>query len=216
MQEDYIEDDFLEEESSSSSRPFLVAVGVLVTLFILMGACTAIFLANNRAAEDNRAEVSARETRNAETEATNIALLAGATDTAAAMPTDTPVPSSTPTGTPEPPTVTPTNTPVVEDTSEEDALAELEDGSDVDGAEDGETGEGTVTDGESDTSDIGDGSDVADGDSTPTPISALSETGDSGNGDALPQTGLDTWGVVIAAFVLVGLFIFARRLRTSG
>ena len=35
--EDYIEDDFIEEGGSSNRRPFLIAVGVLVTLFILMG-----------------------------------------------------------------------------------------------------------------------------------------------------------------------------------
>ena len=211
MQDDYIEEDFLEEENSSNRRPFLMAVGVLVTLFILMGVCTAFFLINNRAAEDRAAEVSAIETRNAETEASNIATSVAATDTAAAMPTDPPVPTGTPTGTPAPATETPTptNTPVVDDTTDEEAVIEIEDGDGVTEDGDGTDAAAGETDGSSD-------GDVADEDATPTPISALSETGDGSNGDALPQTGLDTWGVVLAAFVLVGLFVFARRLRTMG
>ena len=57
--------------------------------------------------------------------------------------------------------------------------------------------------------------DEVDEDATPTPISALSETGDGSDGEALPQTGLDTWGVILVAFGLIGLFVFARRLRTT-
>ncbi len=214
MQDDYIEEDFLEEENSSNRRPFLMAVGVLVTLFILMGVCTAFFLINNRAAEDRAEEVAAIETRNAETEASNIATSVAATDTAAAIPTEPPEPTGTPTATSAPATETPTptNTPVVEDTTDEEAVI---------GAGDGEADEGEETDAAADETD-GTGAeedgaaegDTADEDATPTPISALSETGDGSNGEALPQTGLDTWGVVLAAFVLVGLLLFARRLRT--
>jgi len=205
MQEDYIEEDFLEEGNSSNRRPFLMAVGVLVTLFILMGACTAFFLVNNRAAEDRAGEVAAIETRNAETEASNIATSVAATDTAAAIPTETLVPTGTPTETPAPvtETPTPTNTAVVDDTTDEEAVIEIEGGEETDTA-----------DTETDTTGTDDGSAVggtADEDTTPTPISALSETGD---GQALPQTGLDTWSVVLAAFVLVGVLVFVRRLRT--
>lgn len=217
MQDDYIEEDFLEEENSSNRRPFLMAVGVLVTLFILMGVCTAFFLINNRAAEDRAEEVAAIETRNAETEASNIATSVAATDTAAAIPTDPPVPTGTPTQTPAPATETPppTNTPVIEDTTDEEAVIETDD-------REGATEDAEETDAaaaETDGTGVEDGStdgDTVDEDATPTPISALSETGDGSNGDALPQTGLDTWGVVLAAFVLVGLFVFARRLRTMG
>ena len=216
MQEDYIEEDFLEEENSSNRRPFLIAVGVLVSLFILLGACTTFFLFRNRAAE-RADQVAVIETRNAETEAANAATAIAATETAAAKPTETTPPTAAPTETPEPNTPTPTNTPVVEEVDEEDALAGVEDGDTTND----NTGESTE-DGE-DTADSGDGTDTTedegDGtktdDATPTPISALSETGD-GTGDALPQTGLDTWGIVVAAFVLVGLLIFARRLRATG
>lgn len=214
MQDDYIEEDFLEEEESSNRRPFLMAVGVLVTLFILMGICTAFFLINNRAAEERDTEVAAIETRNAETEASNAATAIAATETAVAIPTETPVPTEAPTDTPAPATLTPTSTPVVEDTTDEEAVIEIEEGEgDGTGEETDTTDDETdVTDSEDDSTDA----EAADEDATPTPISALSETGDGSEGDALPQTGLDTWGVVLVAFVLVGLFVFARRLRTTG
>jgi hypothetical protein len=213
MQDDYIEEDFLEEENSSNRRPFLMAVGVLVTLFILMGICTAVFLVNNRAAQERDTEIAAIETRNAETEASNAATAIAATETAAAIPPETPVPTEAPTDTPAPvtETPTPTNTAVVEDVTDEEAIIDTGNG---------ENGEDTGTPGaetdETDVEDNGTDGDEVDEDATPTPISALSETGDGSNGDALPQTGLDTWGVVLVAFVLVGLFVFARRLRTMG
>ncbi len=208
MQDDYIEEDFLEEEESSNRRPFLMAVGVLVTLFILMGICTAIFLVNNRAAQERDEEIAAIETRNAETEASNAATAIAATETAAAIPTETPAPTEGPTDTPAPvtETPTPTNTAVVEDVTDEEAIIDAGDGED-------DVGDGTGTP-DAETDEI-DGAEV-DEDATPTPISALSETGDGSSDDALPQTGLDTWGVVLVAFVLVGLFVFARRLRTMG
>lgn len=210
MQEDYIEEDFLEEESPSNRRPFLVAVGVLVTLFILMGACTAFFLVNNRAAQDRAQETAAIETRNAETLASNAATAIAATEAAAVAPTNTPEPTVAPTNTPEPATLTPTSTPVVDS-----------------GAEEAATTEASTGDGETATAEAGDGTAVAtseaiitdgggdSGEATATPISALSDTSD-GTNDALPQTGLDTWGILVAALVLVGVLIFARRLRTAG
>lgn len=210
--EDYIEDDFLEEENSSSRRPFLIAVGVLVSLFILMGACTAFFLVNNRAAQRNE-QVAAIETRNAETEASNVATRVSLTETAAAMPTDTPEPTAAPTDTPQPNTPTPTNTPVIDDKANDNTIGTVDDGTTevINSNEDASNGSDAA--GEEDNSNAADGKD--DENATPTPISALSETGD-GSGDALPQTGLDSWGVIVAAFVLIGLLIFARRLRAAG
>ena len=210
MQDDYIEEEFLDEESSSNRRPFLVAVGVLVTLFILMGACTAFFLVSNRAANERAAEVAAIETRNAETEASNAATAIAATETAAANPTNTPMPTTSPTETLAPPTLTPTNTPVVEEPTSEIAEA-------GDESEDVEDAEGSTEETEDSDAEIVTGTETdADDVETPTPIAALSETNGDGSGEALPQTGLDTWGVVLAAFVLVGLVIFARRLRATG
>ena len=137
MQDDYIEEDFLEEEESSNRRPFLMAVGVLVTLFILMGICTAVFLVNNRAAQERDEEIAAIETRNAETEASNAATAIAATETAAAIPSETPVPTEAPTDTPAPvtETPTPTNTAVVEDVTDEEAIIDA--GEDEDGVGDG-------------------------------------------------------------------------------
>jgi hypothetical protein len=210
MQDDYIEEDFLEEESSSNRRPFLMAVGVLVTLFILMGACTAFFLFTNRAAEDRDAEVAAIETRNAETLDSNAATAIAATETAASNPTNTPVPTNGPTETPAPPTLTPTSTPVVEDTVDEEAVIETENSNGIEG-------DGTaVAINETETENGTDDGTTATEDDSPTPIAALSETSDGSNGEALPQTGLDSWGIIVAAFVLIGLLIFARRLRTTG
>lgn len=215
MQEDYIEDDFLEEEESGSNRrPFLIAVGVLVSLFILMGACTTFFLLNNRAAQRND-EVAVIETRNAETLASNdetrVALRVSSTETAEAMPTDTPEPTAAPTDTPAPNTPTPTSTPVVEDKNGEIAIESADEDASAD-----EDGDAATDDGDADTSDDDSTTGDKDGENAEaTPISALNETGD-GNGDALPQTGLDSWGIIVAAFVFVGLLIFARRLRATG
>ncbi|GJM42942.1 MAG: hypothetical protein DHS20C20_32240 [Ardenticatenaceae bacterium] len=212
MQDDYIEEDFLEEENSSNRRPFLMAVGVLVTLFILMGACTAIFLVSNRTAQDRDAEVAAIETRNAETLDANAATAIAATDTAASAPTDTPVPTTSPTETSAPATPTPTNTPVVDNTTDEGATIETE--NDNDAVDDDAESDGSAN--ENDSENSTDESTTVNDDASPTPISALSETSDGSNEEALPQTGLDSWGIVLAAFVLVGLLIFARRLRTIG
>jgi LPXTG-motif cell wall-anchored protein len=123
------------------------------------------------------------------------------------------VPTTAPTETPAPATLTPTSTPVVDDTTDEEAVIETEEGA---GTET-DSENTNVSDEETDQTDAENGTDVGtkgDGDASPTPISALSEAGDGSNGEALPQTGLDSWGIVVAAFVLVGLLIFVRRLRT--
>ena len=222
MAEDYIEDEFLEEEESASNRrPFLVAVGVLVSLFILMGACTAFFLVSNRAAQDQDSERFAIETRNAETLASNAATAIAATEVAAASPTDTPEPTAAPTETSAPNTPEPTNTPVVDEGDEDEGLVDEGDGDSEDAEgdnasdDDSTDSEGSTDadDGNTDDAENGDDSDTAVDGAAPTPITGVGEKTD---GDALPETGLDTWWVVIAGIGLVGLFIFARRLRTTG
>ncbi len=215
MQEDYIEDEFLEDESSSGRRPFLIAVGVLVSLFILMGVCTTFFLLRNRAADAINTERIAIETRNGATEATNVAVRVAATETVAAMPTNTKEPTAAATDTPVPSTLTPTSTPVVGDNAEA-SIESADDGEDAENsnADTAASGDGTGTDGDGENSDGTTGGKDG-GDVTPTPISALVQTGDNSS-DALPQTGLDSWGIVVAAFVFVGLLILARRLRAAG
>ena len=114
-----------------------------------------------------------------------------AMETEAARPTNTPQPP--PTNTPQPTnTPLPTNTPVVQQ------------------AEDEVTPTATAADGLS----------TAESDeSTPTPIAALSggseSAGSDSSSDALPQTGIETWGVLVAAFGLIAVLFAARRLRSG-
>ena len=47
-------DDFIieEEEQANGNRPFLIAAGALLTVFILAAACTGILLINRNGGED--------------------------------------------------------------------------------------------------------------------------------------------------------------------
>ena len=208
MTEDFIYEEEVESGDSSNRRSFLTAVGVLVTIFILAAVCSAALLINRgRNGGDNdgpSAEVAAIETQNAVIAVTNAAVTQTieAMETEAAMPTETPVPP--PTNTPRPTnTPQPTDTPVVQQAEDDaDATATAVALAETDGASDG-----------SDT----------EGENTPTPIAALnggdgtSGSGDSTSGgdDTLPQTGIETWGILVAAFGLIAALVAARRLRTS-
>jgi len=228
MEDEFIEDDYLEEDegSGSNNRPFLMAVGALVTVFILAAVCTLAFLmARNRSAVDT-AQVAAVETQNAETLAFNgtVTRQIAETETAQAMPTDTPTLPATSTNTPEPATETPepTNTRVLDSIVGED-----EDGTTGDGTGDGdvggETGDGTeggatgtiVIGGDngngSDGAATGDeaGSAVIGGDSTTTGTDTDAQKG------ALPQTGLEIWGIALIGLLLVVVLVAANRLRTN-
>ena len=229
MEDDFIEDDFLEEDESSASnnRPFLVAVGALVTVFILAAICTlAILMANNRNA-GNAAEVAAIETQNAETLSLNATVTRqiAETEAAQAVPSDTPEPPPTNTSTPVPATEEPeaTNTPVLDSVIGE--AGENGDGEGMEGeGADGEDGresatgeevvggaEGTIIIG----GESGNGSDGAESGSaiiggSATPISAT----DAQKG-ALPQTGLEIWIVALIGLLLVAVLFAANRLRTE-
>ncbi len=187
MTEDFI----LEEESADTTnrRPFLIAVGILLTILVLAMICSAtLLLRRNSGANDNRDAVAAIETQNALVAATNEAVTqtVAAMETEAARPTNTPVAPAT--NTPRPSsTPQPTMTPVVQQAEEE--LTTTPDLS------------GTVL-----------ASGETSGDNTPTPIAALGgSTG--GGGDSLPQTGIETWGALVAALVLIAVLFAARRLR---
>lgn len=208
MTEDFIYEEEVDSGDSSNRRPFLTAVGVLVTIFILAAVCSAALLINRNRDDGGNggvsAEVAAIETQNAVIAVTNAAVTQTivAMETEAARPTETPVPP--PTNTPRPTnTPQPTDTPVVQQ-AEDDAAATA-------------TAEAAIDD----TSD-----DAAAGDATPTPIAALSNgdgtsgsdgssASDSGSDDTLPQTGIETWGILVAAFGLIAALVAARRLRTS-
>lgn len=188
MSDDFIYEEEVDSAGSSNRRPFLVAVGVLLTIFVLAVICSAtLLLTRDDGSGGNAEEIAAIETQNAVIAVTNAAVTQtiAAMETEAARPTETPPPP--PTNTPRPTnTPLPTDTPVVQAAEEDEATA---------------------------TPDIlATGTAAADSEAnTPTPIAALN--GSSGGDGALPQTGIETWGVLVAAFVLIGAFIGARRLR---
>lgn len=233
MDDEFIEDDFLEEDegTAGSNRPFLLAVGALVTVFILAAACTLLVLNRGRDAAGNAAEIAAVETANAEIFVTNtaVAIFISQTETAQAMPTNTPPPTATNTSTPAPAaeTAEPTRTPVLGSAGEGD---ETEEG-------DGEGGEITSGEGVTGTIVIGGDGSAADGegaaDNGGRNDGEASTVGDGGTGDsvvsgaataisgtesstsALPQTGLETWVIALVGLLLVAVLVAAHRLRTQ-
>ncbi len=196
--DEFIEDDYYDadEGSSSSGRPFLIAVGGLLLVLVLAIACTAAVLSARSADTNNGEEVAAIETQNAVIAVTNMAVTAAinATQTAEAQPTITPLPTNT--ATPEPATAT--ATPVVSEEEETDETKTPEEGTAV----------ATVdpTEGASAVIDLG-GTNTP----TPTPLSSV----DTGKDSSLPQTGLETWGIIALGAVLVIVLLGARRLRAS-
>ncbi|HFE66714.1 MAG TPA: hypothetical protein ENJ93_05575 [Chloroflexi bacterium] len=198
--DEFIEDDYYDadEGSSSSGRPFLIAVGGLLLVLVLAIACTAAVLSARSADTSNGEEVAAIETQNAIIAVTNMAVTAAinATQTAEAQPTNTPLPTST--ATPEPATAT--ATPVVSE--EETAVAETapeEEGTAVPTVDATEGAAGVIeVPGDANTP-------------TPTPLSSV----EAGKDSSLPQTGLETWGIIALGAVLVIVLLGARRLRAS-
>ncbi len=193
------DDDFiLEEESASSSRrPFLIAAATLFTIFIAAAACSLIFLFQNRTASNPQATAIAAT--NAVILITNEAVTAAidATNVALSLPTDTPEATATQTATATaiPDTATPTETPVVE--TAKDTPTPNTSGTSV--AE--PTGDATDSPGN-------DGAENG----TATPIPA-STTTSPGKDDVLPQTGLETWGILGIGLLFVAILVAARRLR---
>lgn len=193
MEDDYIiEEEATGTQGSSSNRPFLTAVGILLFIFILAAGCAAVSLMNRGGGNEQAAQATSIA-------ATNEAILAAnaqVTQTIAAMETEAARPTNTPT--PPPPTFTPapsptntpraTNTPVVVDV--------------VEGTADGAAGTPNV----SGTSVFEPGADGA----TPTPIPVV-----SGGSGSLPDTGFELWAIVLAALVLVVVLVMARRMRRA-
>jgi hypothetical protein len=202
MEDDYL---FEEEEGSGRNRPFLIAAGALLTVFILAAACTAIVLFSRGGSDTNAEAVAIRETENAITMATNVPVTqtVAVMQTEEARPTNTPVPP--PTNTPVPTfTPVPTNTPVVAQANEEETAV---------------SPEGEATPNVSGTSVFEQENEEAT--ATPIPAETTTETNNqtaettAAQPDELPQTGLETWGLFVAAVVLIGVFVTARRLRTN-
>lgn len=196
--DEFIEDDFYEADEGSSSgsgRPFLIAVGGLLLVLVLAIACTAAILTARSRQSGNAEEVAAIETQNAIIAVTNVAVTAAinATQTAEAQPTLTPLPTNT--ATPEPATAT--ATPVVSE--EETAVPET-------APEDTPVPTINPTEGASGVIDLGDTATP-----TATPLSAVS----GGKDNTLPQTGLETWGIIALGAILVIILLGARRLRAG-
>lgn len=193
MTEDFIYEEETGSGGPSNRRPFLTAVGILLTIFVLAVICSAtLLLTRGNGDGDNAEQIAAIETQNAVIAVTNAAVTQtiAAMETEAARPTNTPPPP--PTNTPVPTnTPLPTNTPVVQQAEEEPTATPTADLS----------GTSTFSGGT--------------GDSTPTPIAALSGGSESGASDSLPRTGIETWGILLAAFGLIAILVAARRLRSS-
>ncbi|MCB9421033.1 MAG: hypothetical protein H6667_14620 [Ardenticatenaceae bacterium] len=192
MTEDFIYEEETGSGGSPNRRPFLTAVGILVTIFVLAVICSATLLLtrDKGSGSDNAEQIAAIETQNAVIAVTNAAVTQtiAAMETEAARPTNTPQPP--PTNTPRPTnTPLPTNTPVVQQAEEEPTITATADLS----------GTSTFSGSSSD--------------NTPTPIAALNNGGS--NSDALPQTGIETWGILVAAFGLIAVLVAARRLRNG-
>ncbi len=195
MSEDFI----IEEEGSegtSNRRPFFIAVGVLSVTLLLAAICagSALLNRNGDGGGGNDAAVQTRIAENDMIAVTNTAVaitieaMTVEAMTREAMPTETLVPTNTPLPTATP---LPTNTPVV-------AQAEETEEPEIEG-----------------TSEF-----VVSGGNTPTPIALAggsgSGSGTGGGGDTLPDTGFESvWVPLLAALVLIGLVLTARRLRSS-
>lgn len=193
MSEEFIIEEEGSDGAATNRRPFLIAVGVLSLTLVLAAVCagSALLRGNGDGGNGNEAAVQTRIAENELIAVTNTAVaitieaMTVEAMTREAMPTETLVPTNTP-----PPTATPmpTNTPVV-------AQAE-------------ETEEPEV----SGTSEFV----VGDGASTPTPIALAGGGTSGGSGGTLPDTGFESlWAPLLAALVLLGLVLGARRLRSS-
>ncbi|MFO7540728.1 MAG: hypothetical protein R6X32_22035 [Chloroflexota bacterium] len=193
MSEEYL----IEEEEgggSAGSRTFTILAGIASAVLLLGLICIAAIMFTRQQDTTQADAVAMRETENAIILVTNEAV----TRTIEAMETEAARPTETPTSTPEPsPTNTPepTETPVVLPVDEEEETA---------------TPDSLATA-------IAE-ADFEDDDVTPGApgVPGASATAVPGTGvDTLPDTGINTLGIIVAAFMLLGLSVVARRLRSS-
>jgi hypothetical protein len=191
MSEEYL----IEEEEGggfTGNRTFTLLAGTATAILLLGLICIAAILLIRQGDDNGLAEeIAMRETENAVIAVTNtaVALTIEARETEAALPTETPTstPEPSPTNTPEP-----TNTPVVlpvDDEEEEDEIEATPDSLATAIAEAGE-----------------------EDDVTPIPTAT---TAPGTTVDTLPDTGFNALGIIVAAFMLLGLTVVARRLRSS-
>jgi cobalamin biosynthesis Mg chelatase CobN len=199
MSEEFSEEFVVEEEATSASRPFLIAAGSLIALFIVLMACVlGAVLVRQNASSERAQQIADIENANATTMAQNalVTQTVAAQLTIQAQPTNTPRPPATATNLPSP-TSPPTNTPTPEpeEPTETPPAAQA-------------------------TSDAGPG---AAGSTTATATAGGAGTGATGSpttvsGEAsstLPETGASPLSFVAIALALVAVLIVSRRLRTA-
>lgn len=218
MSDEFIYDE--EEGTPPRRNNFLLAVGVLVLIGVLAMVCSFGVLFSRRSAVNPQATAIAatNAVRMMTNEAVTVAV--EATNLAQLQPTSTPElateePTEEPTAVSD--TATPTATSILE--AVEETTTPAEETESVVGTADPPT---ETEDGNNDNDADNDSSDEADdtdtnssggvNELTPTPISS-NATVDSE--DALPNTGFNSWGIILAGLILSGVVIAARRLRTS-
>ena len=223
-------DDFVVEDEEESGRPFLIAAGSLILIFIIISGVLLGFILTRQ--KDQSDEVGAREATNEAILASN-ALVQQTADAMAAEAEMAAAEATAKANAPEEPEeVLPSATPELVPTRDvssgavdpdNPASGSGEDAGDGtgDGVGDGSgnntgdsAGDGTgdsAGDGTGDSAGDGSGDGTTAGDALATPTLALvvPEAGE------LPQTGLSVFGVAIAVLGMLSLLVVARRLRTT-
>ncbi len=202
---DLFEEFVIEEEETPSNRPFLLAAGGLIAIFVLALLCLGVYQIFFNGSEDPTAVADNGIAATATSiSATNEAIEtqnAFDTQTLAAMELTSQAPTATPTlaptNTPQPsPTPTATATPVIQtegEGEEPEATSVFEEEELTATPEEAGAGEGD--DGSATSGDI---------------------AGSNANtGETLPQTGISVWGGLSAALGLLLIILVSRRLRTS-
>jgi cobalamin biosynthesis Mg chelatase CobN len=218
MSDDYSEDFVIEEaeDGGGSSRPFLIAAGALIGVFIILAGCLLSYVLIQRRGDSNAAEVARIESINATTEANNqiVEQTRQAIDeqqalaqeqaqaTAEAIATADAVAAAE---------LPATSTPEVQEATAADAQATSE----------AETAAATA---EAATAEAEAAAASADATATAEAMAAAEAAGNSNSdvsgvtgGDtstALPETGVEVWLIAAAAMGLIALLYIARRLRT--
>lgn len=207
------ENEIEEETGEAQNKTFLIAVaGLGGLLFLAIGVFILWALVLNPRMQAQQAA------QNANIQATNTAImqLNGEADSATAAATGETSPGETadPTETPEP-TITPTPTPVIKATNTPTIAPTAESGESDLGEESGEeAGEEEPAEATATPKPRRTPTPTRTPRSTPTPKKVHDSSSDTGSGaDATPETGLGEWLLVAMAALLLGLIVFARRLR---
>ncbi|MCD4738083.1 MAG: hypothetical protein K8R89_02335 [Anaerolineae bacterium] len=201
------EDELEEETGEAQNKTFLIAVAALGgLLFLAIGVFVlwALVLNPRMQAQQAAQNASIQATNTAIVELNGEAASAAETATGEASAGETPDPTETPE-----PTITPTPTPVIKATNTPETASTAEPGEGEPGEEETAEAEATATPEPRRTP-----TPTRTPRSTPTPKSVGgSSSGTDSSSGATPETGLGEWLLVAVAALLLGLIVFARRLR---